>query len=236
MSKESTHSIYPDMTVRDVGLVALDLGCEVIHGNKPGDITLKHPEIKSSLSLSADNHNPGVLFASWAQPLIADDTARLKNISMESRQGQVAAAIQRMSYPDKIVQLDAVVAKFEPTFTRKQIADSISHLVRKGYVERHELGQYKTTPMLDQIVRMSMDNEDKTDHAAYEPEPVKDVQQVGGKEKKPVELDNLESLIARLEKAVDKIEAAAGRLQHYSELQDAVDVMEKALAKAKKFL
>ena len=242
MSRENTHNIYPDMTVRDIGLVALDLGCEVIHGNKPGDITLKHPEIKTSISLSADDNNPGTLFASWAQPLIANDTARLKSISMESRQGQIAAAIQRMSYPGKVVQLDAVVAEFQPAYTRKQIADSISHLVRKGYVERHELGEYKTTPMLDQIIKMSLDNEDKVEHAEHEQEPVKesikepvkDKPETGDKDKKPVELDSLESFIVRLEKAVDRLEVAAGRLHDYSEFQDAMDVMEKALTKAKK--
>ncbi len=36
-----------------------------------------------------------------------------------------------MSYPDTQVVLAELAAQFEPSLTKKQVADSVSHLIRK---------------------------------------------------------------------------------------------------------
>ncbi|MFN2268320.1 MAG: hypothetical protein ABR533_08590, partial [Desulfonatronovibrio sp.] len=46
-----------------------------------------------------------------------------------------------------------------------------------------------------------------------------------------VDLVKFEGLVERLEKAVEKMESTAQKLQDHKEIQDALDVMEKALGK-----
>lgn len=234
-------NINPDMSVRDISRVALELGCEVIHENSPGEISLKHPAIGSSLLLSSGQHNPGAEFAFWAKSLISNSKDRFTMINFDSQQGHVAKALQKLSYPDTQVVLDELAALFEPSLTKKQVADSVSHLIRRGYVERIEPGRYKTTEILNQAVETYLVDESKTDILKA---PVKAGEEKAGE--KPVKTRKrtgetsagidpvkLEGFIDRLEKAVEKLEKTALQFQDYNELQDALAVMEKALTKRK---
>ncbi len=156
-------NIYPGMSVRDISRVALELGCEVTHENSPGDISLKHPALGSSLLLSSGQHNPGAEFAFWAKSLIINSKDKVTMINFDSHQGRVAKALQKMSYPDTQVVLAELAEHLEPTLTQKQVADSVSHLIRKGYVERLGPGRYKTTEILNQAVETYLEGKSKAD-------------------------------------------------------------------------
>ena len=223
----NTLQISPGMSVRAISRLALDLGCEVIIGNAPGDISLKHPSIGSSLVLSAGQQNPGTKFALWVQPLINDNKEIVTMLNPESQQGRIAKTLQKLSYPDRPVVLDDLAAEFEPTLTKKQVADSVSHLIRRGYVERLGPAKYKTTEMLNQAVETDMADEGAPVQESLE-KPVK-IRRTGG----GVDLVKFEGFIERLESAVEKLETVARELQRHKELEEALDVLEKALARRK---
>lgn len=219
------------MSVRSISRIALELGCEVIIGKGLGDISLKHPSIGSSLVLSGDQQNPGNKFALWAKPIIKDNMEISTMLNPESQQGRIARTLQKLSYNDSPVVLGDVVAEFETTLTKKQVADAISHLIRKGYVERLGPGKYKSTEMLNQTVETYKADEAQADAPVQESQekPVnikRKIKEAGGE----VDLIKFESLIERLERAVERMEKAAQKLQDHQEIQDALDVMEKALA------
>jgi uncharacterized protein YwgA len=234
-------NINPGMSVRDISRVALELGCEVIHENSPGEISLKHPAIGSSLLLSSAQHNPGAEFAFWAKSLISNSKDRFTMINFDTHQGRVAKALQKMSYPDTQVVLAELAAQLEPSLTSKQVADSVSHLIRRGYVERVEPGRYKTTEILNQAVETYLVDESKADtlKAPVKAEEEKAVEKPvkirrRNRETSP-EIDpvKLEGLIDRLEKAVENLEKTAREFQDYDELRDAMAIIEKTLAKRK---
>jgi len=234
-------NIDPGMSVRDISRVALELGCEVILGNSPGDISLKHPAIGSSLLLSAGQKNPGADFAFWAKPLINNSKGRCKMLNLESQQGRVAKALQKLSYPDNQIVLDELATHFGPALSKKQVADSVSHLIRRGYVERLGPGRYKTTEMLNQAVETYRMDESKMDTLetpveAWEEKDGENLVKIRKRSRESsagIDPDNLEGLIDRLEQAVEKLEKTARDFQDYNELQDAMAIMEKALAKTK---
>lgn len=222
------------MSVQSISRLALELGCEVIIGNAPGDITLKHPSIGSSLVLSGDQQNPGYKFTLWANPLIKDNREILTMLNLESQQGRIARVLQKLSIYDTPVFLDDLLAEFETTLTKKQVADAVSHLIRRGYVERLGPGKYKTTEILNQAVATHKDDEDQIDAPIQEvrEKPVK-IKRKSMEASGKVDLIKLESFIERLEGAVERLEATAQKLQDHKEIQDALDVMEKALARRK---
>ena len=230
----NTLQINPRMSVRAISRLALDLGCEVIIGNAPGDISLKHPSIGSSLVLSAGQQNPGTKFALWVQPLINDNKEIVTMLNPESQQGRIAKTLQKLSYPDRPVVLDDLVTEFETILTKKQVADGVSHLIRRGYVERLEPGKYKTTEMLNQATETYKPDEGQREAPVQESleKPVKirrKSREAGGE----VDLAKLEGFIERLEGAVEKLETVARELQDHKELEEALDVMKRALAKRK---
>jgi len=225
----NTLQISPGMSVRAISRLALDLGCEVIIGNAPGDISLKHPSIGSSLVLSAGQQNPGTKFALWVQPLINDNKEIVTMLNPESQQGRIAKTLQKLSYPDRPVVLDDLVTEFETILTKKQVADGVSHLIRRGYVERLEPGKYKTTEMLNQATETYKADEGQRE-ALEKPVKIRRKSREAGGE---VDLAKLEGFIERLEGAVEKLETVARELQDHKELEEALDVMKRALAKRK---
>lgn len=230
----NTLKITPGMGVQAISRLALDLGCEVILGNAPGDISLKHPSIGSSLDLSAGQQNPGTRFALWVKPLINDNLEMLTMLNPESQQGRIARALQRLSFPDRSVVLDDLAAEFEPTLTKKQVADGVSHLIRKGLVERLGSAKYKTTEMLNQVVETNKTGEGQGETRVLESleKPVK----IRRKRREPggqIDPGKLEGLIERLEMTVVKLERLIREFQDHKDIQDALDVMEKALARRK---
>ncbi len=239
-------NIYPDMSVRDVGRTALEMGCEVIIGNKPGEILLKHPSIKSSLQLSSDQKNPGAKFASWANPLIQNSKERFNMLNLESQQGRIAKVLQRLSYPDKPIVLNEIAVKFESILTKKQVSDGVSHLIRRGYVERLEPGLYKTTEMLNQAVDAHQVDESEKDVPAAPAELIEEAASHKPVDHKPVKIRRksrepdieaapplLESLFNRLEKAIERLEDVTRDFQEYSDIQNALATLEQALARKK---
>jgi hypothetical protein len=230
----NTLKISPGMSVRAISRLALDLGCEVIIGNAPGDISLKHPSIGSSLVLSGDQQNPGNKFALWIKPLINDKWEISTMLNLDSQQGRIARALQKLSYPDKLVVLNDLITEFETILTKKQVADGVSHLIRRGYVERLEPGKYKTTEMLNQAVETYKEDEGQREAPVQEPleKPVK-IRRKSREAGVDVDLVKFEGFIERLESAVEKLETVARELQGHKEIQDALDVMEKALEKRK---
>lgn len=226
--------ISPGMSVQSISRLALELGCEVVIGNAPGDIALKHPAVNSSLVLSGDQQNLGNKFALWAKPLIKDNKEILTMLNLESQQGQIARALQRLSLHDTPVVLGDLATEFETILTKKQVADGVSHLTRKGYVERVEPGKYKPTEILNQAVETYQAGQGQMDAPVQESRE-KSVKirrkstEAGGE----VDLIKLEGFIKRLEMAVEKLETTAQKLQDHKEIQDALDVMEKALEKRK---
>ena len=155
-------------------------------------------------------------------------------LNLESQQGRIAKALQKLSHPDKPVALDDLATEFEPALTKKQVADGVSNLIRKGYVERLGPGKYKTTEMLNQAVEIYKVEEDKMDAPVQETleKPVK-IRRKSREAGRQVDLSKLEGFIERLERAVEKLEITAQKLQDHKEIQDALDVMEKALARIK---
>ena len=229
----NTLQISPGMSVRAISRLALDLGCEVIIGNAPGDISLKHPSIGSSLVLSAGQQNPGTKFALWVQPLINDNKEIVTMLNPESQQGRIAKTLQKLSYPDRPVVLDDLVTEFETILTKKQVADGVSHLIRRGYVERLEPGKYKTTEMLNQAVETYKTDEDQRTEASVQ-ESLEKTVKIRRKSREAgweVDLVKFEGFIERLERVVEKLETVARELQDHKEIQDALDVLEKALEK-----
>lgn len=223
------------MSVRSITRLALELGCEVTIGKAPGDIALKHPSIGSSLVLSGDQQYLGNKFALWAKPLIKDNMEiSTTMLNLESQQGRIAKTLQKLSLNDSPVVMGDIVAEFETTLSKKQVADGISHLIRKGYVERLGSGKYKPTEMLKQAVGSYKADEDQMDVPVQESQknPVS-IRRMGRETGGEVDLVKLEGFIERLEKAVERLEATAQKLQNHKEIQDALDVMEKALAKRK---
>ena len=229
----NTFKISPGMSVRAISRLALDLGCEVIIGNAPGDISLKHPSIGSSLVLS-DQQNPGNKFALWIKPLINDKWEISTMLNLESQQGRIAKTLQKLSYPDKLVVLNDLITEFETILTKKQVADGVSHLIRRGYVERLEPGKYKTTEMLNQAVGTYKADEGQREAPVQEPleKPVK-IRRKRREAGVDVDLVKFEGFIERLEGAVEKLETVARELQGHKELEEALDVLEKALARRK---
>ncbi len=230
-------NINPGMSVREISRVALELGCEVIHENSPGEISLKHPAIGSSLLLSSGQNNPGAEFAFWAKSLISNSKDRFTMINFDSQQGRIAKALQKMSYPDTQVVLAELAAQFEPSLTPKQVADSVSHLIRRGYVERVEPGRYKTTEILNQAVETYLVDESKTDILEVpvkvgDEKPVK-IRRRSREISPGIDLGKLEGFIVRLEEAVVKLEKTAREFQDYNELREAMAAVEKVLAKRK---
>ncbi len=230
----NTLKITPDMSVQSISHLALELGCEVIIGKTSQDISLKHPAISSSLALSGDQQNLGNKFVLWAKQLIKENKDMLIMLNLDSQQGKIARIIQKLSIYDTPVVLDDLVAEFEKTLTKKQVADGVSQLTRKGYVERFEPGKYKTTEMLNLAVEAYKADQGQMDS------PVQESREKLGKiERKNIELGEgvdlvkFEGLIERIEKAVEKMESTAQKLQDHQEIQDALDVMEKALGKIK---
>ncbi|MFO7727600.1 MAG: hypothetical protein R6X11_04665 [Desulfonatronovibrio sp.] len=221
----NTQKISPGMSVQAISRLALELGCEVIIGNSPGDISLKHPAISSSLVLSGDQQNPGNKFALWAKPLIKNNSEVSTMLNPESQQGRIARTLQKLSLHGTPVVLGDIVAEFENIFTKKQVADGVSHLIRKGYLERVEPGKYKATEMLNQGLGTYKSNEYTPVQESQE-EPVK-IRRPGME----VDLVKLEGFIERLERAVEKLETTAQKLQDHKEIQNALDIMEKALAR-----
>ena len=230
----NTLKISPGMSVRAISRLALELGCEVVLGNAPGDISLKHPSISSALLLSDGQQNLGTKFALWVKPLINDNREIFIMLNLESQQGRIARALQKMSHPDKPVALDDLAIEFEPALTKKQVADGVSHLIRKGFVERLEPGKYKTTEMLNQATETYKVEEDQMDTPAQETleKPVK-IRRKSREAGRQVDLIKLEGFIERLERAVERLEATAQKFQDHKDIQDALDVMEKALARIK---
>lgn len=113
------------------------------------------------------------------------------------------------------------------------MADGVSHLIRKGYLERLAPGKYNTTRMLNQAVGSYKPGQDQLDAPVQEsrkdPAKIKKNTEPGPE----VDLTRFETFIERLERAVEKLETTAQKLQDHKEIQDALDVMEKALAKRK---
>ncbi len=234
--------IYPEMAVHDINRVALELGCEVIIGNRQGEIILKHPEINSSLLLSADEKMQGAKFTDWAGILISNHKERFAMLNLQSKQGRVAGSLHRMSYPDKTITLDELMTDFEGVYTRKQVADWMSHLVRRGYVERVAPGRYRTTQILSQAAEAYSQDQVKDDN--FKPprgsSRTADLSETAKPGKKKtgqgsIEAPGLEELISRLENAVERLEKTARGFQVNTELVEAMTMMHKALEKAGKF-
>ncbi|MFN2268626.1 MAG: hypothetical protein ABR533_10150, partial [Desulfonatronovibrio sp.] len=194
----NTLKITPNMSVQSINQLALELGCEVIIGSTPRDISLKHPAINSSLALSGDQQNLGNKFVFWAKPLIKDKKDILTMLNFESQQGKIARVLQKLSIYDSPVVLDDLVAEFETTLTKKQVADGVSLLSRKGYIERLEPGKYKTTEILNLAVEPYNAHKGQMDASVQENQ-----EKLGKIEKKNIEPDQgsdlvkFESLIER---------------------------------------
>lgn len=86
------------MSVRAISRPALELGREIVLGNGPGDISLKHPSISSALVLSAGQQNPGTKFALWARPPFNDNREIFTMPNLESRQGRIAKALAKRTH------------------------------------------------------------------------------------------------------------------------------------------
>ncbi|WP_045216148.1 hypothetical protein [Desulfonatronovibrio magnus] len=230
----NTLKITPNMSVQQISQLALELGCEVIIGNTRREISLKHPEIKSSLALSDDQQNLGNKFVLWAKPLIKNNKKISTMLNLESQQGQIARLVQKRSAHDAPVLLDDLAAELESTLTKKQVADGVSQLSRKGYVERLEQGKYTTTEILNLAVEAYNANEGQMVEPSQENQeaPLKKITKSEEVDAK-VDLIKLQGLIQRLDGVVEKLEAATQKLQDHEEIQDALDVMGKALAKIK---
>lgn len=165
----------------------------------------------------------------------------MTGLNFESKMGQVAREIERASSHGRDADFDYLQKRLGQGFSRKEIADCASSLYKRGYLERLGHGKYKASQKLSQLAGRTGSAHSAEEHSkdSGQAAPVivrkKNREKAEGAQyKHETDLARLENLLNRLEPCLDRLEKIAESLNSRAELQEVMDLLQKAVAKGKK--
>jgi hypothetical protein len=164
----------------------------------------------------------------------------MRGLNFESKMGHVAKEIERAAADGLDVDFDYLQERLGQELSRKEIADCASSLYKRGYVQRMGHGKYRASQKLHQLADKELGESllEQTRPPEAPAEVVvrkksREEREVAAQEIQETDFDRLDSLLQRLEACLDRLERIAARLDKSADLQDVMDLMEKALAKGK---
>lgn len=165
----------------------------------------------------------------------------MRGLNFESKMGHVAKEIEKATSDDQDVDFDYLQQRLGQELSRKEIADCASSLYKRGYVERLGHGKYRASHKLRQMADRELEESlpEQAGHAEASAEVVvrkksRESSEEAAQELQETDFDRLDGLLQRLEACLDRLEKIAARLDKSADLQDVMDLLEKALAKGKK--
>ncbi len=164
----------------------------------------------------------------------------MQGLDFNTKLGQVAREIQRVSSNGQDTDLDHLQERLGEKLSRKDIADCASKLYRQGYAERLGFGKYRATDKLIQLAGKESEGSLEQAEEAGKPAAVvfrkqsQEQAERAAKKRQEAELSRLGSLVDRLEAGLDRLQKVSERMAYNSELKKAMDLLEQVWAKRKK--
>ncbi len=151
--------------------------------------------------------------------------------------GRVAKEIEEATSQGQQADIAYLYDKLGTKFTRKEIADCASSLFKRGYLERIGLGTYNAKQKLHHLVGRGFEKD--VDKPKESPSIIirkksLDKRKEAEQEKYELDLASFNNLMQRLEDCLGRLEGVIDKLQNQAELEEALDMLEKALAVRKK--
>ncbi|MFO8033284.1 MAG: hypothetical protein R6U22_12165 [Desulfohalobiaceae bacterium] len=166
----------------------------------------------------------------------------MTGLNFDSKMGQVAREIERAASNGRDVDFDYLQERLGQRFSRKEIADCASSLYKRGYLERLGHGKYKASQKLSQLAGRADPANSAEGHTEDSGQAAPVIVRKKGREKPEEEAQHkhendlapLGDLLDRLESCLDRLEKIAESLNSRAELQEVMELLQKAVAKGKK--
>lgn len=238
------NTFHHNMSVKEAAKIAMDYGFNVETKHRHGEIVFTHPKLKGNWTISINKNEIGRGFLSWAKPVFEDGEEKKEGRFQASFQKVIAEIIAKRSREDKITTVDNVLEELNYEIPRKKASDTLIHIYKKGLSERVDIGVYKATELLlDLIPEDKPESESSQPVEAEESTPIE--QETASEEAVGVEIEEIEEpktenivskfeeKINQLEKLCDRLESVLKRFEETEEMKEIVEMFKEIIEKRK---